>query len=274
MNRFLHHAPLPLLTALALMAPIATGCGTRNGAAAGDSAGTITVFAASSLADAFTAIKRSFERENPGTTVRINFASSSALATQIEEGAPADVYASADLAQMRRLTAQGLIKGQPIAFAGNLPVIVIPTANRAKIATAADLAKPGVRLVLAAPDVPVGAYALQIIDLLAANPAYGDAFRSAALRNVVSREASARAVLAKVQLGEANAGIVYRTDARVAGDDVRTIAIPESAIVAATYPIAVIGDTRSPAGASAFVAFVLSPPAQAILEQAGFSPVG
>ena len=256
------------------MAPIATGCGAGDGAGGRNSADTITVFAASSLADAFTAIKGSFERENPGTTVRINFASSSALATQIEEGAPADVYASADLAQMRRLKAQGLIKDQPVAFAGNLPVIVIPTVNWAKIATAADLAEPGVRLVLAAPDVPVGAYALQIIDLLAANPAYGDAFRSTALRNIVSHEANARAVLAKVQLGEADAGIVYRTDARVAGDDVRTIAIPESAIVAVTYPIAVIADTGSPAGAAAFVAFVLSPPAQAILEQAGFSPVG
>lgn len=175
---------------------------------------------------------------------------------------------------MRRLAEQGLIEGQPVAFAGNLPVIVVPATNTAKITTAADLAKPGVRLVLAARDVPIGAYALQVIDRLAANHGYSDAFRTAALRNIVSHEANARAVLAKVELGEADAGVVYRTDARIGGDRVRTIVIPESDVVTTTHPIAVIAHAPNPAGAAAFVAFVLSPPARAILEQAGFSPVG
>ena len=271
MNRFLHHAPLPLLAVFAL---IVSACGAGNSAGGQGSAGTITVFAASSLTDAFTAIKQAFERENPGVAVAINFASSSALATQIEQGAPADVYASADLAQMRRLAGKGLVEGQPVTFAGNLPVIVVPAANPANINTAADLAKPGIRLVLAAPDVPIGAYALQIIDHLAANPAYGDTFRSATIRNIASHETNVRAVLAKVELDEADAGIVYRTDARIGGDRVRTIVIPETANVTASYPIAVTAEGPNPAGGAAFIAFVLSPPAQAILEQAGFSPFG
>jgi molybdate transport system substrate-binding protein len=230
--------------------------------------GNVTVFAASSLTESFKAIGQAFTKANPGVTVEFNNAASSALATQIEQGAPADVFASADTAQMQRLVDGGHIEGTPAAFARNLPVMVIPAANPANIASPQDIAKPGIKLVLAGEDVPIGNYARQIIDKLDAT--YGGGFKDAALDNLVSNEANVRAVLAKVELGEADVGIVYTTDARVSGDKVRTVAIPDASNVIATYPIAVVKETDVKDAAAAFVAFVRSATGQQILEAAGF----
>lgn len=273
-----------LMAALVLAAAV-VGCtgapGTRadqtpaGGTAAATSTrppitGRVTVFAASSLTEAYRQIGAAFQQANPGVTVEFSFAASSTLAAQIEQGAPADVFASADEVNMRKVTDAHLIAGEPVTFARNVPVIVVPASNRAGIATPKDLARPGVKLVLAGPEVPIGNYARQVIDRLAADPANGAAFREAALRNIVSNEANVRAVLTKVELGEADAGIVYRTDARVSGDRVKTVEVPAGVNVAATYPAAVVAASKNPEAARAFVAFVTGTEGQRALAAAGF----
>ena len=232
--------------------------------------GKVTVFAASSLTESFKAIGAEFTKANPGVTVEFNFASSSALATQLEQAAPADVFASADTAQMQRLVDKALIEGTPATFARNLPVLVVPADNKAGIATPKDLGKAGVKLVLASADVPIGNYARQIIDKLAADPTYGAAFKDAALKNIVSNEANVRAVLTKIELGEGDAGIVYKTDALVSGTKVKTVAIPDASNVIATYPIAAVEASTNKTAAAAFVAFVRGAQGQTLLKAAGF----
>jgi len=234
--------------------------------------GKITVFATSSLTDVYKTIGKSFQEKNPGVTVEFNFASSSALETQIEQAAPADVFASADLANMQKARDKSLIEGAPVNFARNVPVIVVPAANKAAIAVPKDLAKAGVKLVLAGPDVPIGNYARQVIDKLAADPAIGAAFKDATLKNLVSNEANVRAVLTKVELGEADAGIVYKTDALVSGPKVTTVAIPDAANVIAVYPIAVVKGSKNAVVAAEFVAYVKGADGQAALKAAGFDP--
>ena len=232
--------------------------------------GRLTVFAASSLTEAFTAIATAFEREHASLRVECNFASSSALATQVEQGAPADVFASADGPQMQRVARQGLLAGDAVTFARTALVIAARTDGSPRIDTPHDLARPAVRIVFAARDVPIGTYARQALARLGADPAYGAAYERAVLSNVVSEEANVRAVLAKVELGEADAGIVYATDVRSAGPRVRAIAIPEAANVVAHYPIATLRDARNPPAAAAFVTYVTGPDGQGILRDAGF----
>ncbi|MSQ42305.1 MAG: molybdate ABC transporter substrate-binding protein [Dehalococcoidia bacterium] len=275
----------PLVLAIAALSVVAGACdggaddagaaaAALAAAAAGGTAaplsGKLTVFAAASLGDAFRALGTAFTAAHPGTTVEFNFASSSALATQIEQAAPADVFASADGAQVQRLAGQALLAGQAAAFARNRPVIVVPAENRARIAAPRDLANAGVKLVLAAPDVPIGSYARQVIERLAADPAYGATFRGAALRNVISNEPNVRAVLTKVELGEADAGIVYRTDALLSQEKVRVVTISDAANVTATYPIAAVRAARHGDAAAAFIAFVLGVEGQHILAAYGF----
>ena len=149
----------------------------------------------------------------------------------------------------------------------------VPADNQARVATPKDLAKPGVKLVLAAPDVPIGSYARQVIDKLAAEPAYGAAYRDATLKNLVSNEANVRAILTKVELGEADAGIVYRTDALISGTKVKTVAIPDSANVIATYPIAVVRSSRNTKVAAAFIEFLGSAEGRRLLTDAGFDAI-
>lgn len=235
--------------------------------------GTISVFAASSLSEALRAAGGTFARDHPGVTVTFNFQSSSALATQIEQAAPADVFASADSANMDRLVQHGLIASAPMDIALNVPVIVVPAANRAQISTLKDLAEPGVKLVLAGPDVPIGSYARAAIDRLAVDPAYGAGYKEKTLKNLVSNESNARAVLAKVQLGEADAGIVYRTDALLAGAQVVIVAIPQGANVTATYSAGVLQSSRNIATAAAFVAYLRGTDGQRLLREAGFDPI-
>ena len=235
--------------------------------------GTISVFAAASLSEALRAAGGTFARDHPGVTVTFNFQSSSALATQIEQAAPADVFASADSANMDRLVQHGLIASAPMDIALNVPVIVVPAANRAQISTPKDLAEPGVKLVLAGPDVPIGNYVRAAIDRLAVDPAYGAGYKEKTLKNLVSNESNARAVLAKVQLGEADAGIVYRTDALLAGAQVVIVAIPQGASVTATYSAGVLQSSRNIATAAAFVAYLRGTDGQRLLREAGFDPI-
>ena len=226
----------------------------------------LLVFAASSLRDAFEELGRRFEAAHPTAKVVFNFAGSQELRTQIEHGAGADVFASADERQTRALESAGLLEA-PRMFARNEPVIVVPAGNPARVGSLRDLSRAQ-RIVLGAPEVPIGAYSLRILDAAAAR--YGTEFRQAVEAHVASRELNVRQVLAKVRLGEADAAIVYRTDALAARDDVESISIPKELNALADYPIATLRSAPDPATARAFVEFVLSPAGRAVLARFGF----
>ena len=256
---------------LLLMSLFAGSCRLRPQTAAtpiGEPASLI-VFAAASLTDAFQELAGPFEAAHTGVTVSFNFAGSQALRTQIEEGAQADVFASANPKEMETLEAAGSLSGPARTFATNVLTIIVAPNNPAGIGSPQDLAKPGVKLVLAAEEVPAGGYARQALANLAA--LYGATFPEAVLQNVVSNEDTVRQVVAKVQLGEADAGIVYATDA-VARDSLGTVALPEAQNVVAEYPIAVLAESRNQRLASEFGEFILSPEGQDILRRWGFGP--
>lgn len=230
--------------------------------------GEIVVFAASSLTDAFTAAGKGFEQANPGTKVTFSFAASSALATQINEGAPADVFASADAAQSKAVTDRGNA-ADAVVFAQNLPVVVVPKGETA-VQSFADMAKSNVRLVLAAKEVPIGRYARDILQNASGPGGISADFAAHVLANVKSDESNVRAVLTKVQLGEADAGIVYQTDIAAAHGDVRALEIPPQYNVVARYPIAAVKGSQHEATARAFIAYILSEAGQDLLRQNGF----
>lgn len=255
--------------ALLVGAALSACCGNGSDGDPGTIDGEITVFAASSLSEAFKEVGAAFEKANPGTEVTFNFAASSALAVQINEGAPADVFASADTAQMKNVIDQGNAEGSAV-FATNTPVVVVPKDGKA-VATFADLAKPGVKLVLAGEDVPIGRYAREVLAKASGTGGISPDFSDRVLANLKSEEANVRAVLAKIQLGEADAGVVYRTDIVAAAGDVRVIEIPAPYNVLAEYSIAVVLGSPNGVTAAAFTAFVRSKDGQAILEKYGFA---
>jgi molybdate transport system substrate-binding protein len=262
------------VAATVLLTLTVAGCGWR--ASTGDpgraSAGTeLTVFAAASLREAFGAVKEAYEAATPAVTLVFSFDASSALRAQVEQGAPVDVFASADTRNPRILADAGLTSGEPLAFAGNRLAIVVPAANPARIASPADLARPGVRLVNAGPEVPITAYAGEMLSNLARLPGYPERYAAAVAANVVSREDNVKAVLAKIQLGEGDAGVVYATDVTAAGDDVRTIPIPDEANVVATYAAVVPKDAPHPAAAASFLAWLSGPDGMAVLARFGFT---
>jgi molybdate transport system substrate-binding protein len=229
---------------------------------------TLLVSAAASLTEAMTEVAEAFQAENSLVTVELNFGASSALATQIVEGgAPVDVFASANEAQMQRVADAGDVRESHV-FAHNELVVVVPPGST--LDTFESIAESGVRLVLAAPDVPIGAYARAVIAAVGTSGRFGTDFEAAVLGNVVSEEANVRQVLTKVELGEADAGIVYSTDAIVSGDLVRAIPVPTEFAPLAVYPIAVVEGSEHPETARAFVDFVLSSKGQAILQSFGF----
>jgi molybdate transport system substrate-binding protein len=235
--------------------------------------GDLTVFAAASLTDAFEAIEQEVEAATPNLSITYNFGGSQALVTQLKEGAQADVFASANVTQMDAAIAAGLTAGEPLPFAHNRLAIVTPAGNPAAIESAADLGKEGILLVLAQPEVPAGRYARESICLTATDTAtYGAGFVERVAANVVSEEEDVRDVLAKVALGEADAGIVYVSDAVAAGDQVHVVDIPDEVNVIATYPVAVLVGGDEALG-SAFVAYLLNEEGQALLESYGFQPV-
>jgi molybdate transport system substrate-binding protein len=264
---------------LALLALILTACGSsavggglpspKQAGSPGD--GTLVVFAAASLTEAFKEIGTAFEAANPGTSVTFNFAGSQTLRTQIEEGAPADVYASANTDQMDVLVADGMIsRDAPRIFLSNQLVVILPPRDPGRVSGLRDLGRAGLKLDLAAPDVPVGSYARQSLEKM--NETFGSDFEARVLANVVSEEDNVKQVVTKVQLGEADAGIVYVSDA-MAAPDVGRIAIPADLNVIARYPIARLGHAGNPALAQAFINYVLSEEGQAILAKWGFQPV-
>jgi molybdate transport system substrate-binding protein len=234
--------------------------------------GEIVVFAASSLTDAFQDVASGFRQANPDARVTFNFGASSQLATQLGQGAKADVFASADQTQMDNAKKADAIAGSDQVFARNRLVLITPKDNPQHIAAVKDLANPGVKFVTAQPSVPIGQYTAQLLDKAAADPAYGADFKSRVQANTVSQEDNVRQVVSKVQLGEADAAIVYSTDpAPPVRDQLQLIQIPDALQQLATYPIAVAKGANS-AGGEAFVSYVLGPDGQATLAKWGFLP--
>jgi molybdate transport system substrate-binding protein len=248
---------------LALMLVVA-GCGgddePSGGAGSGESGGTLTVFAAASLTEAFNALKPDFEAANSGVTVRYNFAGSQALVSQIQQGAPADVFASADTANMDKLTGADLIDGQPGNFAGNALQIAVAKGNPKGVKGLEDLARADLKVVLCAEEVPAGKYAGQILD------------KAGVTVKPVSLEENVKAAVNKVTLGEADATIVYVTDVTAAKDKLDGVDIPDDQNVLATYPAAVVKNSKNAAAAKAFVDYLQSEAGQSKLQSYGFLP--
>ena len=255
---------MPRLTA-ALGATLGLVLGTI--ALAGPPAHDLVVFEAASLKDAFAALAARFEKDHPGVHVVTNAAGSQELRSQIEHGAAADVFASADERHMHALVAAGLA-GEPAVFACNEPVVVVRN-DLAALKTFGDLPRAD-RIVVGAPEVPIGAYTNRILDRSVDK--LGALFPARVQAKIVSRELNVRQVLAKVVLGEADAGIVYRSDAVTAKGKVRVVEIPVDINVTAAYPIAALQHAPTPSLAAAFVALVRSPAGTTVLREAGFVP--
>lgn len=231
------------------------------------------VFAAASLRDAFTDIGAAYSRTHPNVVVTFNFAGSDTLAQQIAQGAPADLFASANATQMDVAVKSGAIAGSGVkTFAHNRLVLIYPTANPAHIQTLRDIARPGVKVDLAARSVPVGQYALDFLAKASADPAFGPGYRAAVLKNVVSYETDVKAVLAKIVLGEADAGIVYTTDAATASGKVGAITIPDALNSIATYPIGVVNGSKQAAAARDVLNYIVAAQGQDRLAKYGFLP--
>ncbi len=218
----------------------------------------LTVFGAASLTGVLQRVATAYEAATPGTTLVVSTGSSAALATQVEQGAPADVFLSADTANAQRLVDDGFASGGPVPFAGNELTIVVPAGNPGGVRTWSDLARPGLKIVAAGDKVPVTAYAQRLVANLARQPDAPTGFAAAYAANVVSREDDVKAVAAKIGLGEGDAGIVYRTDA-AASPDLRTIAVPADANVPATYAGVLVRTSPNRPAAEAFMAWLTGP---------------
>ncbi|MFI7219619.1 molybdate ABC transporter substrate-binding protein [Micromonospora maritima] len=239
---------------------VLAGCGggTDDPAAGRDGGGPVTVFAAASLTESFTRLGKDFEAAHPGSTVTFNFAGSSALATQITQGAPADVFAAASPATMKTVTDAGDAAGTPSVLVRNQLVVAVPKGNPGRVAGLADLARLGVKVALCAEQVPCGAAARTALD-------------AAGVRlTPVTLEQDVKGALAKLRLGEVDAALVYRTDVRAAAADLDAVEFPESARAVNDYPIVVLRGAGNPEGARAFVDFVRSDVGLAVLTAAGF----
>ena len=251
------------LAALALVGLVSASCGsdddvTPAGGSTAAVSGSVTVFAAASLTGAFTEIGTAFMAANPAAKVTFSFAGSSDLVAQIREGAPADMFASADTSNMNKLTEAGNNASPPEVFATNSAAIIVEQGNPKQITGVADLAKPGLIVVQCAPEVPCGKYAAKIFE------------NAGVTVTPKSLEENVKAVVTKVSLGEADAGIVYATDITAAGDAAEGVAIPADINVQAQYPIAVTKEAKNAAGAQAFIDFVTGPEGQKILAAYGF----
>jgi len=273
MGAFVGRASASVLAVLVLAVSL-VGCG---GGSAGGSGGeqeddTLTVFAASSLTDAFGELAKTFEDDNPGVEVRQSFESSTTLLAQIRQGAPADVFASAAEEEMDAAVKNGLVAGDPRIFVRNREVIMVPEENPANIRSLRDLAQPGTKLVLAQEGVPAADYAVEILGK--ANARYGSGFKQDVLSNVVSREADVRAAVGRVALGDADATLGYASDYTPdIRERVEVIEIPEELNIVATYPIAALKDSHNPELAREWVDLVVSEEGQRVLEGWGFEPM-
>jgi len=265
MSRSLRALALAAVATLAL-----AGCGSTDepdsssgsengpGSELPTASGEIVVFAAASLTESFTQLGKEFEQANPEAMVTFNFAGSSALATQINQGAPADVFASAAPKNMTDVTNTGAITDSPVTFVTNTLEIAVPAGNPAKVTGLADFAKPDLKIALCAEQVPCGAAAKKVFEAAGVTPAPD------------TLEQDVKAVLSKVSLGEVDAALVYKTDVKAAGDKVEGIEFPESDKAVNSYPIAACAKAPNAEGAKMFVDFVLSDKGKTVLTEAGF----
>lgn len=261
MGRFRKRAAMTLavIGGVALLA----GCGGSSGGSGG-----LRVLAAASLTDVFPTLATAFAQANGGVKVSFEFAGSDALATQIEEGAQADVYAAASAKFPTKLAGEGRI-GKPMPFATNTLVLAVPSGS-SKVADLKSVSTPGVKLLVGAVGVPVGDYTRTVLTAL--DRTEGTGWSAAVLKNVVSQEQSVKSIVAKLQTGDADAGFVYTTDIKAAAGKLTPIAIPQSAKPSATYPIAVVTSSKAKGLAQKWVGFVVSTEGQKILTDAGFGP--
>lgn len=263
------------IVALVAIASILTGCSTAPSVSASTGSGVeaveLSVLGAASLKDVLTAVKTDYESAVPGTTLTLATGASSTLRAQIEQGAPADVFLSADRQNPQALADAGLADGEAVDFAGNALTIVVPRDNPAQLASPLDLARPGLKIVAAGDEVPITSYARQVVAKLGALPGYPADFAAAYAANLVSNEENVRAVVAKIELGEGDAAIVYRTDA-AASSKVMAIELPAEAAVSATYAGVVLEASTHAAAAHAFLDWLAGADGAAVLARFGFLP--
>ncbi|GAC1303829.1 MAG: molybdate ABC transporter substrate-binding protein [Ktedonobacteraceae bacterium] len=230
----------------------------------------LNVFAAASLTESFKAIATNYHAAHPNITIKLSFGGSQILESQIASGAPADIFASADMINMQKAADAGLVGNSQI-FVKNKLTVIIPASNPGNITTLKDLARKGVKIDIEAPVVPAGKYSLQVLDKMAQSSDYGPAYESAVKANFVSQETDVKSVVNKVQLGEVDAGFVYQTDVTAAvSSKVTMITIPDTFNVIAQYPIAVTKSSAHASDAQAFVQYILAPEGQDVLQQYHF----
>ena len=270
----------PALVVLVLVI-VLTGCGSSgsnsgggnggSGGGGGQQGGTLTILAATSLTDAFAELGNILEQQNPGTTVKTSLGASSELLAQIQQGAPAEVFASAAQEEMNTAVKDGLVAGKPEVFVKNREIIMVPKDNPANIKDLEDLSKPNIKLVLAAKDVPAADYALEILGK--ANKVYGSGFKQEVLSNVASREADVRASVNRVVVGDADATFGYKSDYTPdIRDTVKVITIPPNLNIIANYPIAALKDAKEQGLAKKWVELVTSKEGQRVLKKWNFEP--
>lgn len=264
---------LPGLLLFAACGSPSTATSSNSNTPTTSSSVTLNIFAAASLTKAFNAIETAYHQSHSNISFKPVYDSSATLEQQIASGAPADIFASADTANMQKATQAGLANTSQI-FARNRLVVILPASNPAHITSLKDLARSGVKVVLAAATVPVGKYARQALDNMAKSSDYGPSYEAAVLKNVVSNEANDAAIVQKVQVGEADAGIVYVSDINSStAASFTSVTIPDNFNVIAEYPIATIKASPHVSEDQAFIQFVLSPSGQGILKQFNFIPV-
>lgn len=257
------------LTALAVAAIAGCSSGASSQGRPSSAATDLTIYAAASLDEILEELRTAYESAFPGTSLTISTDSSAALESQIEQGAPADVFLSADMTNPQKLVDAGLAAGPPVTFGGNRLAVIVPVDNPAGIRSPADLARSGVKVIAAGTEVPITRYASQLVDNLAHEAGYAAGFAAAYAANVASREDNVKAVVAKIELGEGDAAIVYATDAD-ASAKVMAIEVPEAANVPARYDGVVVKSAEDPSAATAFLDWLAGPDGQAILTRAGF----
>ena len=259
------------LVASSLLALAVAACSLAGGASPGGDAVDLEVYAAASLKQAMARVETAFEASNPGSTLTVSTDSSAALESKIEQGAPADVFLSADTTNPQKLVDGGFATGAVTPFAGTVLTIIVPSDNPAGIQRPADLANDGIKIVAAGDAVPITRYATQLVDNLAGEPGYPADFAAGYAANVVSQEDNVSGIVTKVELGEGDAGIVYVTDA-AGSDAVATIDVPDEANVPATYGGVVVKSSPDQEAAARFLAWLAGRGGQAVLAELGFQP--